>query len=66
MRFDNLGMFWEDITKVKELKEPKPKKTPPDPTWLADDYLPNLDEARAAYYEILDNRDLTALSSVSR
>lgn len=62
MRFDNIGLFWEDLAKVKVLKEPKPKRTPPEPVWLLPTYLPNLDEARAAKWDFLTPQELTALS----
>jgi hypothetical protein len=44
MRRDALGMFWRDEPVVKVLKQ-KVKRTPPAPVWLADDYLPGLQEA---------------------
>jgi len=33
MRFDDIGMFWEDI-KVERVKKEKYVPKPPDPTWL--------------------------------
>lgn len=44
MRDDTVGLFWNDTPPPKILKE-KIKRTPPAPTWLADDYLPNYEEA---------------------
>jgi hypothetical protein len=46
MRNDLAGLFWDDTPVPKVLKE-KVKRTPPEPTWLAPDYLPGLEEARA-------------------
>lgn len=47
MRADSIGFFWEDLPPVRPPKKEKPKKTPPDPTWLLPTYLPNFDLARA-------------------
>jgi len=44
MRFDDTGLFWSDW-KPPKLKKEKVLRTPPDPVWLRDDYLPYLDEA---------------------
>lgn len=46
MRRDALGMFWRDEPVVKKVAQAKPKRTPPTPVWLAEDYLPGLEEAR--------------------
>lgn len=46
MRADALGLWWEDRPVVKVLKE-KIKVQPPEPIWLAPEYLPGLAEARA-------------------
>jgi len=45
MRADALGFFWEDRPVVRIAKPPPPKRTPPEPFWLRDDYLPGLAEA---------------------
>lgn len=44
-RWDLTGIFWDDYVapRVPKVKE---KRVPPEPVWLNDDYLPNLDEAR--------------------
>jgi hypothetical protein len=47
MRFDNIGMFWEDRAPEKPPKKEKPKPIPPNRVWLEPDYLPHLDEAAA-------------------
>ena len=41
MKKQPLGLLWEDPVKL-----PQEKRTPPDPVWLAPDYLPGLEEAR--------------------
>lgn len=46
MRNDALGLFWQDEPPKAKQKVEKPKRTPPEPTWLLPDYLPNLDRAR--------------------
>lgn len=44
MRFDNVGLFWQDI-KVERIKKEKVVRIPPDPVWLRPEYLPNIEEA---------------------
>jgi len=44
MRADALGLWWRDEPIVKKTKEVI-KCVPPDPVWLKDDYLPDLQEA---------------------
>lgn len=63
MRFDSLGMFWEDATKVKPPKKEKPVRTPPEPTWLAPDYLPHLDKAKALTIDPFDTNSLVEASA---
>lgn len=47
MRFDAIGLFWEELDVVKPLpKEQQPKRTPPARFWEAPDYLPGLEEAQ--------------------
>lgn len=58
MRFDSIGLWWEDAAAIKIPKAPKPKRTPPEPVWLRPDYLPNLAEAQACRFDILSNREL--------
>lgn len=60
MRADSLGMFWlDEPPKPKERLE-KPKRTPPEQTWLAADYLPGLEEARAFNLRVMNDSDLMA------
>ena len=58
MRFDSIGLWWEDAAAIKIPKAPKPKRTPPEPVWLRPDYLPNLAEAQACKFDLLSNREL--------
>jgi len=48
MRADALGFFWEDRPVIREAKPPPPKRTPPDPVWLAPGFIPDKDELDAA------------------
>jgi hypothetical protein len=48
------GFFWN----VDPFKKASEKRTPPAPTWLEDDYLPGLEEARAARFQIMSEADL--------
>jgi len=45
MRFDEAGLFWNDVKPPKVKRADKIKRTPPDPVWLSPNYLPNLAEA---------------------
>lgn len=56
-RFDLTGLFWDDYVapKIPVIKE---KKTPPDPVWLADDYLPNYAEAAAFVPDLMTDAEL--------
>lgn len=49
-RIDSVGLFWEDVKKVKPPKKEKIRRTPPARTWEEADYLPNILEARAMRY----------------
>lgn len=60
MRDDALGFFWQDQPVVKKAAEPKPKRTPPEKTWLRADYLPGLAEALAFNYIVMDDDMLLA------
>lgn len=62
MRFDSVGLWWEDAAPIKIPKAPKAKRLPPEPVWLKDDYLPNLEEARACRFDLLTNRELKEAS----
>lgn len=59
-RSDSLGMFWRDEVAVKPPKAEKPKRTPPEPTWLAPDYLPGLEDARAFRAPLFTDEELWA------
>lgn len=59
MRFDSVGLFWEDAAKVKPPKKEKPVRIPPEPTWLLPEYLPHLAEAQALTIDPFDNASLT-------
>lgn len=48
MRFDDVGMFWQDI-KVEKIKKEKYVPKPPDPYWLAHDYVPPVWEEVKAF-----------------
>ena len=61
MRDDIAGMFWDDTPPPKVVKE-KIKRTPPEPVWLAPDYLPSLDEALAFDVPLLTDEELVAAS----
>lgn len=60
MRADALGLWWEDRPVVRVLKAPPPKRIPPKPTWLADDYLPGLEEALAFPVHVMTDEELIA------
>lgn len=57
MRKDSIGIFWEDLPKVKEKKVVE-KRQPPVPVWLNDDYLPNLNEALSKQYNVFTENEL--------
>lgn len=45
MRNDLIGLWWNDTKEIR-ISKPKIVRTPPEPIWLRDDYLPNLEEAK--------------------
>lgn len=45
-RADSMGLFWTEPKVIKPPPAEKIKRVPPEPTWLADDFLPNLTEAQ--------------------
>src|SRR5690606_22647472 len=62
MRADSLGIFWRDEPAVRKLRTDR-KVVPPEPTWLADDYLPGLERAKALEgIELLTDSDLLSLA----
>jgi hypothetical protein len=58
MRPDALGLWWRDEPVVKQLKGPKPKRTPPEPVWLRPDYLPGLEEALKFDVHVMSDAEL--------
>ena len=57
MRHDETGFFWDDYVAPRVPVE-KIKRSPPDPVWLADDYLPNLAEAQAYRFDLMSDAEL--------
>lgn len=59
MRADTTGFFWDDFVppKVTAVKE---KRTPPERTWEAPDYLPNLAEALVFEPLLIEDEELLA------
>jgi hypothetical protein len=58
MRPDALGLWWRDEPVIKVRKEPKPKRTPPEPVWLSPDYLPGLEEALKFDVHVMSEAEL--------
>jgi len=58
-RADAIGLFWEDVEKVKILKEVI-KRTPPERTWERPDYLPGLEEAQRFDVPLFTDKELIA------
>jgi len=58
MRSDSIGLFWEDLPKIRKTKEIE-RRTPPEPVWLSPDYLPYLEEAREYNVEEFNEQTLT-------
>lgn len=56
-RWDLTGLFWDDYVEPKVPVE-KVKRTPPDPVWLADDYLPDLEQARAYKFDLMTDAEI--------
>ena len=46
MRYDSMGLFWNDAPARSNTVIKKTKAAPPEPVWLRDDYLPGLAEAQ--------------------
>jgi hypothetical protein len=63
MRFDISGLFWNDVKppKISKAKD-KVQRTPPDPVWLRDDYLPHLDEASSFQPDLFSDEELVQAS----
>lgn len=58
MRHDALGIFWQDEPPVKPEPKQVIKRTPPEPFWLEDSYLPNLDVALAFQPHLMTDEEL--------
>lgn len=62
MRDDALGLFWRDEPVIR-IKKEKVKITPPEPIWLADDYLPGLEESlEMRGIELMSDNELIRLA----
>lgn len=60
MRADAIGLFWKDEPAKAKVKKEVVKRTAPEPTWLRPDYLPNLEQAQNADYNLMSDDDLMA------
>lgn len=60
MRNDALGLFWQDEPAKAKQKVEKPKRTPPEPTWLLPDYLPHLDRAMNDPINLMTDDEMVA------
>lgn len=58
MRNDSVGFFWDDTPPPKPPPKEKEKRVPPEATWLADDYLPGLEEALRFPVHIMTDAEL--------
>ena len=56
-RWDLTGLVWDDYV-APRVPTVKPKREPPDPVWLADDYLPNYEEALAWQPDLMSDAEL--------
>lgn len=56
-RWDELGLLWRD-EKIEKIAAVKVKREPPDPVWLRDDYLPNLERARAHKFDTMTDAEI--------
>lgn len=62
-RPDSVGFFWDDTPPPKPPKAEKQKRTPPEPVWLAPDYLPGLKEAVAFPVRVLSLSEMVEAAS---
>lgn len=64
-RNDAIGMFWEDVAKVKPPKKEKIKRTPPERFWEAPGYIPpgTLEEAQAYQFDFMNDMELLAAAN---
>jgi hypothetical protein len=62
MRADSVGLFWEDVAKVKPPKKEKVKRDPPHPFWKEPGYIPAaaLEEARKYTFDFIQDMELIA------
>lgn len=61
MRSDSVGLFWEDVAKIRAAKAVKLKRLAPERTWEQPGYLPGIEEAVAfSYLEMSDSEILAA------
>ena len=58
MRSDALGLFWRDEPPKPKEKAEKVRVTPPERTWENPDYLPYLNEALTADFNLMDDEEL--------
>jgi len=60
MRADSVGLFWEDVAKVKPPKKEKVKRTPPEKFWTVEGYIPPgaLEEAQSYEYKFFNDMEL--------
>jgi hypothetical protein len=58
VRNDAVGFFWDDTPPPKPPKAEKEKRTPPEAVWLADDYLPGLEEALRFPVHVMTDQEL--------
>lgn len=56
-RWDLTGILWDDYVAPREKKE-KIVRTPPDPVWEKDDYLPGIEHARKLHIDTLTGHEL--------
>lgn len=57
MRADALGLFWQDMPKIK-VEKVEEKYLPPEPTWKLASFLPYLEEARAFDVPLMNDAEL--------
>lgn len=59
------GLFWQDAPKARKVKkEPEVKLIPP-PVWLADDYLPGIEDARKFDVGLISDNELIQMANVA-
>lgn len=57
-RKDAIGLFWQDVAKVKPPPKEKIKREPPERFWEEPDYLPELEAARAYIPDLFTDMEL--------